>query len=281
MYYNALQELLPIAIKEDIATGDVTALACIPKDKTGKAQLIQKQPGVIAGLHYIAPIFEAFDPNIQVSLFAQNGDYHAEKKVLAEISGNSQALLSGERLMLNLLQRMSGIATKTRKLSLLIADYKTRLLDTRKTAPGLRVFDKEAVAIGGGVNHRMGLYDMVMIKDNHIDHAGGIAKAITNCENYLQQHQLDIEIEVEARSMEEVKEIMQFPSVSRILLDNFTPKATEEAVALIAGKKITESSGGITETTLVDYAKAGVDFISVGALTHSVRALDLSLKEVS
>ncbi len=265
-------------LREDIGNGDASSLACIKPDAKGKAKVILKEKGVVAGLAYIEPIFKILDKSAKVTLLAMDGLLYNEGTTLAKVEGNVIALLSGERVMLNLLQRMSAIATKTYYLQQLIAPFGTKVLDTRKTVPGLRYFDKEAVKIGGGKNHRIGLYDMVMIKDNHIDHAGGIPQAIESCERYLKANDLDLKIEVEARNMEEVETIMQYPSVFRILLDNFKPADLEKAVRFIAGNKETEASGGITEITITDYARTGVNYISVGALTHSVKCIDISFK---
>ena len=267
-------------IKEDLGDGDYSSLACIKPDARGKAKVLLKQKGVVAGLEYIEPIFKLVDPTCKVMLLAMDGLLYNEGTVLARVEGNVLGLLSGERVMLNLLQRMSGIATKTFYLQQLVAPFGTKILDTRKTVPGLRHFDQQAVQIGGGKNHRIGLYDMIMIKDNHIDHAGGIPQAIENCERYIKKQNLDLKIEVEARNMDEVLTIMEYPSVFRILLDNFKPQELERAVRFIGGNKETEASGGITEITITDYARTGVNYISIGALTHSVKSLDISFKKI-
>ncbi|MGB0166576.1 MAG: carboxylating nicotinate-nucleotide diphosphorylase [Luteibaculum sp.] len=275
---ETVREYLSRFLQEDIGPGDYSALACLDPNLSGESVILLKDDGVLAGLEFIQPILELLDPDIEVSLKAQNGTYYKSGQVLAHVSGNSQAMLSGERTVLNLMQRMSGIATKTYQLNELIKPHGCRLLDTRKTAPGLRYFDKLAVATGGGVNHRYGLFDMVMIKDNHIDHAGGISKAIENCVHYLKDNNLSLNIEVETRNMEEVEQVMKHPEVFRILLDNFSPQSMREAVRFIDGKKETEASGGITEDSIESYARTGVDYISVGALTHSVKSLDISMK---
>ncbi|TXC81520.1 carboxylating nicotinate-nucleotide diphosphorylase [Luteibaculum oceani] len=275
-----LEAMIKTFLEEDLGNGDHTSLACIPEGAKGKAKVILKEKAVVAGLFLIEPIFKYLDPETKVTLLQNEGDLCSPYTDLAIVEGRTRTLLSGERLMLNLIQRMSGIATKTNMLQKLINPYGAKLLDTRKTVPGLRLLDKKAVAIGGGTNHRIGLYDMIMIKDNHVDYAGGIGPAINNCLNYLDENALDIKIEVEARNLEEVKEIMEFPEVFRILLDNFTPEKMEEAVRFIAGKKETEASGGITEVNITEYARTGVNYISVGALTHSVKCTDISFKSV-
>lgn len=275
------EKVLPFitaALDEDIREGDHSSLACIPKDTEGRAQLLIKEDGIIAGIHLAEWIFEIVDPKIKMLNQIQDGDQVKKGAVAFTVEGPSTSLLTAERLVLNCMQRMSAIATKTRDYMKLVEGTKTTVLDTRKTTPGIRIIEKWAVRIGGGANHRFGLYDMIMLKDNHIDFAGGIPKAITKVKNYLKNKNLDLRIEVEARNISEVKEIVSLGGIHRIMLDNFTPSETMEAVQFIDGTFETESSGGITSDTIRDYAECGVDFISVGALTHSINNMDLSLK---
>jgi nicotinate-nucleotide pyrophosphorylase (carboxylating) len=278
MNTELINELISLAFKEDIGVGDHSAMACIPKDAVGKAHLLVKDEGIIAGIDIAKHVFHRFDEALIFSPILKDGDKVKYGDIAFTIEGSSLSLLQTERLVLNIMQRMSAIATKTNHYATLLSGYKTKVLDTRKTTPGLRVLEKMAVKIGGGENHRMGLYDMIMLKDNHIDYAGGISSAISKILNYLTENNLDLSIEVEARNLDEVKEILTFKEVSRIMLDNFSYEDTRTAVALINGQCEIESSGGITEETLVEYAKCGVDFISVGALTHSINNMDLSLK---
>lgn len=273
-----LEELIQHALAEDIGDGDHSALACIPEDATGSAQLLVKEDGVIAGLEVSNLIFKMVDQTIRVNQFIQDGDAVKKGDIAFKVSGKSHSILKAERLVLNILQRMSGIATKTAHLKSLVADTNVTLLDTRKTTPNLRLLEKMAVTIGGGNNHRMGLYDMIMLKDNHIDYAGGIAQAIQKTKAYLKTRQLALKIEVEARDLQEVREILLAGPVDRIMLDNFSFEDIKTALKLINGRCETEASGGITEETIAQYAQCGVDYISVGALTHSVKSLDLSLK---
>lgn len=273
-----LNDFIAAAIIEDIGEGDHTSLACIPQDAQGKAQLIVKETGVLAGVSVAQKIFHHVDPELRVDIFIHDGTAVNVGDVAFVVEGKSQSILSSERLALNIMQRMSGIATQTRSIVDLLDGLSTKVLDTRKTTPLLRALEKHAVTLGGGVNHRMGLYDMVMIKDNHIDYAGGIEQAITQTKNYLKSIGKDLKIEVEARDLNEVEEIMAVGGVHRIMLDNFTYEDTHTAVQLIDGRYETESSGGITIETIRGYAECGVDYISVGALTHSVKSLDLSLK---
>ena len=280
MNTELINELISLAFKEDIGAGDHSAMACIPKNAVGKAHLLVKDKGIIAGIDIAKHIFHRFDDTLIFSPILKDGDKVKHGDIAFTIEGSSLSILQTERLVLNIMQRMSAIATKTNHYAALLASYKTKVLDTRKTTPGLRVLEKMAVKIGGGVNHRMGLYDMIMLKDNHIDYAGGISEAINKTLNYLREKNLDLAIEVEARNLNEVKEILTFKEVKRIMLDNFSFEDTRTAVALINGQCEIESSGGITEETLVEYAKCGVDFISVGALTHSVNNMDLSLKAI-
>lgn len=278
MSESLIDELIELAFKEDIREGDHSSLACIPSSEQGKAKLLVKDEGIIAGVALAEKIFHHFDENLSVNTFISDGEYVNKGDIVFHVEGASLSILQTERLVLNVMQRMSAIATKTAHYVGLVKDYNTQILDTRKTTPGLRTVEKMAVKIGGGTNHRHGLYDMIMLKDNHIDYAGGITQAIEKTTNYLKEKGLDLKIEVEARSLDEVKEILVHKSVSRIMLDNFSYDDTRTAVKLINGQCETESSGGITEKTLVEYAKCGVDFISIGALTHSVYNMDLSLK---
>ena len=275
------EEVLPLinlAFEEDIKDGDHSSLSCIPNNKIGKAQLIVKDQGIIAGIELAEWIFESIDPTLFMEINVKDGDKVKKGDIAFSVKGCSISILTAERLVLNCMQRMSAIATKTRDYVELVKGTKTTILDTRKTTPGIRILEKWAVKIGGGDNHRFGLYDMIMLKDNHIDYAGGITKAIDKATKYLKEKNLNLKIEVEARDLNEVKEIMTTKGVHRIMLDNFTPKDTIEAVKLINGKFETESSGGITSSTIRTYAECGVDFISVGALTHSIYNMDLSLK---
>ena len=275
------EEVLPLinlAFEEDIKDGDHSSLSCIPNNKMGKAQLIVKDQGIIAGIELAEWIFESIDPTLFMEIKLNDGDKVKKGDIAFSVKGCSISILTAERLVLNCMQRMSAIATKTRDYVELVKGTKTTILDTRKTTPGIRILEKWAVKIGGGDNHRFGLYDMIMLKDNHIDYAGGITKAIDKAKKYLKEKNLNLKIEVEARDLNEVKEIMTTKGVHRIMLDNFTPKDTIKAVKLINGKFETESSGGITSSTIRTYAECGVDFISVGALTHSIYNMDLSLK---
>ncbi|MDG1849761.1 MAG: carboxylating nicotinate-nucleotide diphosphorylase [Flavobacteriales bacterium] len=275
------EKVLPFitaALDEDIREGDHSSLACIPKDKKGRAQLLIKEDGIIAGIQLAEWIFEIVDPNIKMQNQIQDGDRVKKGAIAFTVEGPSISLLTAERLVLNCMQRMSAIATKTMDYMKIIEGTKTTILDTRKTTPGIRVLEKWAVRIGGGANHRFGLYDMIMLKDNHIDFAGGITQAIAKVKKYLKDNRLDLRIEVEARNMNEVKEIVSVGGIHRIMLDNFTPEETIAAVRFIDGAFETESSGGITNETIRTYAECGVDFISIGALTHSVNNMDLSLK---
>jgi nicotinate-nucleotide pyrophosphorylase (carboxylating) len=273
-----IKELITLAIKEDIGEGDHTSLACIPPDKKGEAILLVKDNGILAGVEIAEYIFKEFDSSIEFKKILDDGAEIKHGDIAFNVKGSSQSLLTIERLVLNVMQRMSGVATQSNIYAKKLAGLKTKVLDTRKTTPGNRMLDKLAVKIGGGENHRIGLYDMIMIKDNHIDFAGGISNAISNTKEYLTNKGLNLKIEVEARSLKEVKEILSFGQINRIMLDNFSIEDTREAVKLIGDKAETESSGGITLETLRDYAECGVDYISVGALTHQIKSLDLSLK---
>ncbi|RKD14534.1 nicotinate-nucleotide diphosphorylase (carboxylating) [Pelobium manganitolerans] len=275
-----LQKFIKDALIEDLGDGDHTSLSTIPATATGKAKLLIKENGVVAGVEVAKAIFDAVDPSLKVEVLINDGAEVNVGDIVLYVSGNSQSVLTAERLVLNTMQRMSGIATTTRRIVNLIKSTGTKVLDTRKTTPNLRFLEKEAVKIGGGVNHRFGLYDMILIKDNHVDYAGGIAQAIASAKKYIQEKHLNIQIEIEVRNLAELQEVMQSSGVDRILLDNFTFDALREAVTLINGRFVTEASGGITEETILDYAKCGVDYVSMGALTHSVKSLDMSLKAV-
>jgi nicotinate-nucleotide pyrophosphorylase (carboxylating) len=267
--------------REDVGDGDHTSLSCIPSNAKGKANLLVKDTGVIAGVAFAKKAFTYFDEDLHIESFIDDGSEVSYGDVVFQVSGNSQSILQAERFVLNAMQRMSAIATKTNFFVNLLKGTKTQILDTRKTTPGIRALEKWAVKIGGGVNHRFALYDMVMIKDNHIDFAGGISQAISKTKQYLSDNKLNLKIIVEARSLKEIEEILQNEGVYRILIDNFSFEDTRKAVALINGKCFTESSGGINEDTIRKYADCGVDYISSGALTHSVYNMDLSLKAVN
>lgn len=279
-FNKELALIIANAIREDIGDGDHTSLSCIPADATGKAKLLVKDEGIIAGVEFAKMVFKYVDKDLQIETLINDGDKVKYGDIVLYVSGKSQSILQAERLVLNAMQRMSAIATKTNFFANLLNGTKTKVLDTRKTTPGIRALEKWAVKIGGGVNHRFALYDMVMIKDNHIDFAGGATQAITKTKNYLAAKELDLKIIVEARSLEEIKEILTNEGVYRILIDNFNYEDTRKAVALIGDICLTESSGGINEKTIREYAECGVDFISSGALTHSVYNMDLSLKAV-
>jgi nicotinate-nucleotide diphosphorylase (carboxylating) len=273
-----IDDLIKLAFAEDIGDGDHTTLCCIPADEVGKSKLLIKEAGVLAGVDMARRIFSAFDPELKMTVYIEDGAEVKPGDIAFVVEGKVQSLLQTERLMLNVMQRMSGIATVTRKYVKQLEGLHTRVLDTRKTTPGLRMLEKAAVKIGGGVNHRIGLFDMILLKDNHIDFAGGIENAITRAHEYLKEKGKNLKIEIEVRNMDELEEVMQVGGVDRIMLDNFTPELTRKAVERIGGKYETESSGGITFDTLREYAECGVDFISVGALTHSVKGLDMSFK---
>lgn len=279
-FNKELDLIIANAIREDIGDGDHTSLSCIPADATGKAKLLVKDEGIIAGVAFAKMVFNYVDADLKVETLINDGSPVKYGDIVFYVSGKSQSILMAERLVLNAMQRMSAIATKTKFFANLLEGTKTKVLDTRKTTPGIRALEKWAVKIGGGENHRFALYDMVMIKDNHIDFAGGITQAITKTKKYLAEKGLDIKIIVEARSLEEIEEILQNEGVYRILIDNFNYEDTRKAVAMIGEQCLTESSGGINEKTIREYAECGVDFISSGALTHSVYNMDLSLKAV-
>ena len=267
------------AFDEDIKDGDHSSLASIPQGTRGKAKLLFKEDGIVAGLELAQVILEQLDPDISIEFFNQDGDHVKKGDIGFIVEGRVHAILAGERLLLNCMQRLSGIATHTHELIQLMGYSKSKLLDTRKTTPNLRFLEKWAVTVGGGYNHRIGLYDMIMLKDNHNDYAGGVTKAVEQTKSYLEENGLNLKIEVETRNLDEVKEALAVGGVDRIMLDNFAPQQIIEALAVINGRCETEASGGINETNLKAYAETNVDFISIGALTHSVKSLDISLKE--
>ena len=277
-FQNELQLLIANAIREDVGSGDYSSLACIPSDTQGKAKLLVKDEGIIAGVAFAKMIFGYVDQDLKVETFIPDGTSVKYGDVVFHVSGSSQSILKAERLVLNSMQRMSAIATKTQEYVKLLEGTATKILDTRKTTPGFRVCEKWAVKIGGGENHRFALYDMIMLKDNHNDFAGGITQAIAKTKAYLKAHHLDLKIIVEARNLAEIEEILESEGVFRILIDNFNYEDTKKAVQLIGDKCFTESSGNINENTIREYAKCGVNYISSGALTHSVCNMDLSLK---
>ena len=273
-----IDELIDLAFAEDIGDGDHTTLCCIPDTAMGKSRLLIKEPGILAGVEIARKIFHRFDPDLKMTVYIEDGTAVKPGDVAFVVEGRVQSLLQTERLMLNVMQRMSGIATMTHRYVKKLEGLHTRILDTRKTTPGMRMLEKEAVKIGGGVNHRIGLFDMILLKDNHVDFAGGIENAISRCHDYLKAKGKDLKIEIEVRNLDELKEVMRVGGVDRIRLDNFSPELTKEAVKIVGGKYEIESSGGITFDTIRDYAESGVDFVSVGALTHSVKGLDMSFK---
>lgn len=273
-----IDELLELSFAEDIGDGDHTTLCCIPADAIGKQRLIIKEDGIIAGVEIAKMVFHKFDPELKVDVFINDGARVKKGDIAFEVTGKVQSLLQTERLMLNIMQRMSGIATTTHKYMEQLKGLKTKVLDTRKTTPGMRILEKEAVKIGGGYNHRIGLFDMILLKDNHVDFAGGIVNAITKARKYLDEKGKEMKIEIEVRNLDELQQVLNTGGVDRIMLDNFSPELTKKAVELIGGRFETESSGGITFDTLRAYGECGVDYISVGALTHSVKGLDMSFK---
>lgn len=277
-FVSQIREFAALALKEDVREGDFTSLSTIDAEAVGEANLLVKEDGVLAGVEAAKEILAFIDGSLVVTVFKRDGDVIATGDIVLRLEGRIHSILKGERLILNVMQRMSGIATKTNLYAKIIQDTKGKVLDTRKTTPLLRFLEKQAVRLGGGENHRFGLYDMILIKDNHVDYAGGIQKALTKAYDYVSAHRLGIPIEIEVRSFEELQEVVSFGKVDRIMFDNFTPHQVAEAVKLIEGKYITEASGGITLDTIREYALAGVDYISVGDLTHSVKSLDLSLK---
>lgn len=276
---NELEDrLIDLAFAEDIGDGDHTTLCCIPEDAMGKSHLLIKEDGILAGVEVAKRVFAKFDPTMQVEVLINDGTPVKKGDIAMVVTAKVRSLLQTERLMLNIMQRMSGIATMTNKYAERLKGTKTHVLDTRKTTPGLRMLEKQAVKIGGGMNHRIGLFDMILLKDNHIDFCGGITNAITRCHEYLKEKGLDLKIEIEVRNFDELAEAMNCGGINRIMLDNFSVADTKKAVDIVGGKFETESSGGITFDTIRDYAECGVDFISVGALTHSVKGLDMSFK---
>ncbi len=277
-FKEKLLQFVEEAIKEDVGPGDYTTLSTIDDSKQGEAQLLVKESGIIAGIEVAKEIFLAIDPNLDFEILLKDGQAVQYGDIAFRLRGSIHTILKGERLVLNVMQRMSGIATQTSKYVTALAGTNTKVLDTRKTTPLLRFLEKKAVTLGGGVNHRFALYDMILIKDNHVDYAGGITAAVNAALSYKAKHNLTIPIEVEVRNFDELKEVLAIGQVDRVMFDNFTVEQVAEAVRLVDGRLITEASGGITLETIADYAKGGVDFISVGALTHSVKSLDLSLK---
>lgn len=273
-----IDELIDLSFAEDIGDGDATTLCCIPADEMGKSRLIVKEEGIIAGIEMARRVFEKFDPELKMTTYIEDGAHVKPGDIAFVVEGKVQSLLQTERLMLNIMQRMSGIATITAKYQERLAGLKTRVLDTRKTTPGMRIMEKEAVRLGGGCNHRIGLFDMILLKDNHVDFAGGIGKAIDMAHQWCKDNNKDLKIEIEVRNLDELQQALDNGGADRIMLDNFTPELTRKAVEIINGRCETESSGGITIDTLRDYGECGVDYISVGALTHSVKSLDMSFK---
>ena len=275
-----LDELIKLWFAEDIGDGDHTTLSSIPADAMGKQQLIIKEEGIVAGIEVAKRVFAAFDPELKMTQYLHDGDRVKPGDIAFVVEGRTQSLLQTERLLLNIMQRMSGVATRTAEYVKLVEGTKCRVLDTRKTTPGLRMLEKEAVRIGGGCNHRIGLFDMILLKDNHVDFAGGISNAIRRAQEYLKEKGKNLKIEIEVRSFDELNEALATGGIDRIMLDNFSPADTRRAVEIIGGRVEVESSGGITYDTLREYAECGVDVISVGALTHSVKSLDMSFKAV-
>lgn len=271
-------KLIDLAFAEDIGDGDHTTLCCIPEDAIGKSHLLIKEDGILAGVEVAKKVFDRFDNTMKVEVLIGDGAEVKKGDIAMVVTGKVRSLLQTERLMLNIMQRMSGIATMTHKYVEKLKGTKTHVLDTRKTTPGMRMLEKQAVKIGGGMNHRIGLFDMILLKDNHVDFAGGITNAIDRCHAYLKEKNLDLKIELEVRNFDELNQVLTHGGVNRIMLDNFSVADTKKAVELIGGRYETESSGGITFDTIRDYAECGVDFISVGALTHSVKGLDMSFK---
>lgn len=277
-YIPFVDELIELAIREDIGDGDHSSLACIPHDQRGRMKLLVKQDGILAGVEVARRVLRRLDPEVKFEQLLEDGTRIKPGDIAFYVEGRLISLLQAERILLNIMQRMSGVATQTAVYVQELDGLKTQVIDTRKTTPGMRVLDKMAVRIGGGGNHRIGLFDMVILKDNHIDFAGGITPAIRKTQAYLKEKGKNIPIEVEVRSLDDIREVLSVGGVDRIMLDNFSPETTREAVALIGGRYETESSGGITLKNLREYAECGVDFISVGALTHQIKSLDLSLK---
>ncbi len=275
------EQLIDLSFAEDIGDGDHTTLCCIPEDAEGKSHLLIKEEGILAGVEVAQKVFNHFDPTLQMEVLLHDGAHVKPGDVAFIVTGKVRSLLQTERLMLNIMQRMSGIATMTNRYVERIAGTCAHVLDTRKTTPGMRILEKQAVKIGGGMNHRIGLFDMILLKDNHVDFAGGIVPAIERCHAYLKEKGLDLKIEIEVRNFNELQQVLDHGGVNRVMLDNFTPENTRKAVEMIQHRFEVESSGGITFDTIRDYAEQGVDFISVGALTHSVNGLDMSFKAIS
>ncbi len=275
------ERLIDLSFAEDIGDGDHTTLCCIPEDAMGKSQLLIKEDGILAGIEVAKKVFHRFDPTMQVEVFINDGAKVKKGDVAMIVTGKVRSLLQTERLMLNIMQRMSGIATMTNKYVERLEGTKTRVLDTRKTTPGMRMLEKQAVKIGGGCNHRIGLFDMILLKDNHVDFSGGIANAINRCHEYLKAKNLDLKIEIEVRNFDELQQAIDCGGINRIMLDNFSVENTKKAVDIVAGRNEVESSGGVAFGALRDFGGCGVDFISVGALTHSVKGLDMSFKAVN
>lgn len=271
-------KLIDLAFAEDIGDGDHTTLCCIPEEAMGKSHLLIKEDGILAGVEVAKKVFFRFDPSLNVEVLINDGARVKKGDIAMVVTGKVRSLLQTERLMLNIMQRMSGIATMTNRYVELLKGTRTHVLDTRKTTPGMRMLEKQAVKIGGGVNHRIGLFDMILLKDNHVDFAGGIRNAIERCHEYLKAKSLDLKIEIEVRNFDELRQVLDYGGVDRIMFDNFSVDDTRKAVELIDGKYETESSGGITFETIRAYAECGVDYVSVGALTHSVKGLDMSFK---
>ncbi|RYZ97069.1 MAG: carboxylating nicotinate-nucleotide diphosphorylase [Sphingobacteriaceae bacterium] len=279
MDQELINQFITSSLQEDVGDGDHTSLATVPAGTQGKAKLLVKDEGILAGVELAEIIFHVVDPQLKLNIFIHDGAEVKPKDIAFEVAGSAHSILKAERLVLNCMQRMSGIATRTHEIADLLEDTNTKILDTRKTTPGLRYFEKWAVRIGGGVNHRFGLYDMILIKDNHVDYSGGIRQAIENARQYVAETK-KLAIEIEVRNIDELEQVLQTGGVDRILLDNFTYADLREAVNMIEGRYITEASGGITIDNVRDYAACGVDYVSMGALTHSIKSLDLSLKAV-
>ena len=275
-----IHQFIVNALSEDVGDGDHTSLSTIEAGTQGKAKLLVKDTGILAGVELAAEIFREVDPNLKLNIFLNDGAEVKPKDIAFEVEGDAQSILKAERLVLNCMQRMSGIATNTNQIVDLLQGTNTKVLDTRKTTPGMRYLEKWAVRIGGGVNHRFGLYDMILIKDNHVDYSGGIRQAIENANRYLNETGKKLAIEIEVRNLDELEQVLQTGNVNRILIDNFNYADLKQAVNMIEGRYITEASGGITIDNIREYANCGVDYVSVGALTHSVKSLDLSLKAV-
>ena len=280
MENRILREFILKSLDEDLGNGDHTSLACIPAETNGKAKLLIKEKGILAGIRVAEVVFSTIDKDLKLDVILEDGTSTVPGDIAFYLSGHQQSILKSERLVLNIMQRMSGIATSTNEYAAKLKGLKTMILDTRKTTPGLRFLEKEAVRIGGGMNHRMGLFDMIMLKDNHIDYAGGIEKAIRKTREYLKKNKMNLKVEIEARSLADVRTILSVGQVDRIMLDNFNIEETLMAVKEISGRYETESSGGITLSTIRAYAECGVDYISVGALTHHIKSLDMSLKVI-